>query len=173
MYIYACGLRYCWCCCKWFHLADLCPPVWRDPGRVCPSPRRDPRRDPPVGGAVYRDGRGFRSRRIFKGTQYSIYTSGTVCTYMCDRVHISVVLLYMYDCLCVCVCVCLCVCLCVQASCFTVSGENLTARLRSLSFGAMLRQEIGWHDDEKNSTGTLTTRLSHDASQVQGVSPVQ
>ena len=33
----------------------------------------------------------------------------------------------------------------------------------------MLRQEIGWHDDEKNSTGALTTRLANDASQVQGV----
>ena len=34
----------------------------------------------------------------------------------------------------------------------------------------MLRQEIGWYDDEKNSTGALTTRLSGDAAQVQGVS---
>ncbi|CAI8032913.1 ATP-dependent translocase ABCB1 [Geodia barretti] len=56
----------------------------------------------------------------------------------------------------------------LKAACFTVSGENLTARLRSLSFRAMLRQEIGWHDDEKNSTGALTTRLANDASQVQG-----
>lgn len=34
----------------------------------------------------------------------------------------------------------------------------------------MLRQEIGWYDDEKNSTGALTTRLAGDAAQVQGVS---
>ena len=33
----------------------------------------------------------------------------------------------------------------------------------------MLRQEIGWHDDERNGTGVLTTRLANDASQVQGV----
>ena len=34
----------------------------------------------------------------------------------------------------------------------------------------MLRQEIGWFDDEQNSTGALTTRLASDASRVQGVS---
>ena len=56
-----------------------------------------------------------------------------------------------------------------QAACFGISGENLTARLRSLSFKAMLRQEVGWHDNERNSTGALTTRLANDASQVQGV----
>ena len=54
--------------------------------------------------------------------------------------------------------------------CFSVSGENLTARLRELSFKAMLRQEIGWHDLEQNSTGILTTRLAQDAARVQGVS---
>ena len=57
-----------------------------------------------------------------------------------------------------------------QTVCFDVAGETLTARLRSLSFRAMLRQEIGWYDEEKNSTGALTTRLSADAGQVQGVS---
>ena len=34
----------------------------------------------------------------------------------------------------------------------------------------MLRQEMGWHDDERNSTGALTTRLANDAGEVQGVS---
>ncbi len=33
----------------------------------------------------------------------------------------------------------------------------------------MLRQEIGWFDEERNATGALTTRLSNDAGQVQGV----
>jgi len=37
-------------------------------------------------------------------------------------------------------------------------------------FKAMLRQEIAWHDEEKNSTSALTSRLSTDAGQVQGVS---
>ena len=53
--------------------------------------------------------------------------------------------------------------------CFSISGEALTARLRSLSFKAMLRQEIGWFDEERNSSGALTTRLADDASKVQGI----
>ena len=59
--------------------------------------------------------------------------------------------------------------LCCQVVCFGISGEALTARLRSKSFKAMLRQEMGWHDDERNSTGALTTRLANDAGEVQGV----
>lgn len=61
-------------------------------------------------------------------------------------------------------------CIFLQTVFFTISGENLTARLRSRSFKAMLRQEIGWFDDDKNSTGALTTRLAGDAALVQGVS---
>ena len=57
-----------------------------------------------------------------------------------------------------------------QTFCFTVAGENLTSRLRSRLFKAFMRQEIGWFDDERNSSGALTTRLAHDAGQVQGVS---
>ena len=57
-----------------------------------------------------------------------------------------------------------------QVLCFAVSGDRLTIRLRELTFKAMLRQEIGWFDDERNSTGALTTRLASDAGQVQGVS---
>ena len=49
-----------------------------------------------------------------------------------------------------------------------MSGENLTSRLRYLAFKAMMRQEIGWFDEERNSTGALTTRLADDASKVQG-----
>ena len=45
----------------------------------------------------------------------------------------------------------------------------MTERIRSRLFKAMLRQEMGWFDEEKHSTGALTTRLSEDAAQVQGV----
>ncbi|KAG9476541.1 hypothetical protein GDO78_003207 [Eleutherodactylus coqui] len=51
---------------------------------------------------------------------------------------------------------------------FGKAGEILTMRLRLLTFKAMLRQEVGWFDNKKNSTGALTTRLATDASQVQG-----
>ncbi|XP_062617340.1 ATP-dependent translocase ABCB1-like isoform X1 [Saccostrea cucullata] len=58
----------------------------------------------------------------------------------------------------------------IQGYCFGVSGESLTMRLRRLVFKAMLRQDISWFDDHKNTTGALTTRLATDASQVQGIS---
>ena len=51
-------------------------------------------------------------------------------------------------------------------------GQRLTTRLRMDSFRSILKQEIGWFDDERNSTGILTLRLSQDAANVQGVSSV-
>ncbi|XP_022083099.1 multidrug resistance protein 1A-like isoform X2 [Acanthaster planci] len=50
------------------------------------------------------------------------------------------------------------------------SGGELTMRLRGMMFKAMLRQDIGWFDDHKNSSGALTTRLSSQVSLIQGVS---
>ena len=49
------------------------------------------------------------------------------------------------------------------------AGENLTMRLRQLTFSAMLRQEIGWYDDKKNQVGALTSRLATEASLVRQV----
>ncbi|XP_025933361.1 ATP-binding cassette sub-family B member 5 [Apteryx rowi] len=56
----------------------------------------------------------------------------------------------------------------VQGFMFGKSGEILTTRLRSLSFRALLQQEVGWYDDQKNAIGVLLTRLATDASQVKG-----
>uniref|UniRef100_A0A8C3L6M8 ATP-binding cassette sub-family B member 5 n=1 Tax=Chrysolophus pictus TaxID=9089 RepID=A0A8C3L6M8_CHRPC len=56
----------------------------------------------------------------------------------------------------------------IQGFMFGKSGEILTMRLRSLSFKALLQQEIGWYDDQKNAVGVLLTRLATDASQVKG-----
>ena len=53
--------------------------------------------------------------------------------------------------------------------CLAKAGENLTLRLRQMSFAAMLRQEIGWFDDKKNQVGALTSRLATDASLVRQV----
>ncbi|XP_073533918.1 ATP-binding cassette sub-family B member 5-like isoform X3 [Phyllobates terribilis] len=55
----------------------------------------------------------------------------------------------------------------LQGFMFGRSGEVLTMRLRHLAFKAMLRQEISWFDDKKNTTGALTTRLSTEAAQIQ------
>lgn len=46
----------------------------------------------------------------------------------------------------------------------------MTARIRSLMFGQMLRQEIGFFDRKDNGVGALCTRLSGDVSSIQGVS---
>ena len=55
----------------------------------------------------------------------------------------------------------------LQTLSLTVAGDNLTTRLRSYLFKAMLRQEMGWHDEERNSTEVLNSRLSLDARRVQ------
>jgi ATP-binding cassette subfamily B (MDR/TAP) protein 1 len=56
---------------------------------------------------------------------------------------------------------------------FAYSGGNLTKRLRSKSFRAILRQEIAYFDQTKHSTGALCTRLATEASAVQGASGVR
>ena len=56
----------------------------------------------------------------------------------------------------------------IQITALTFAGENLTNRLRILAFSTILGQEIGWFDDDDNAVGALCTRLSADASSVQG-----
>ncbi|XP_051818316.1 ATP-dependent translocase ABCB1 [Antechinus flavipes] len=56
----------------------------------------------------------------------------------------------------------------LQGFTFGKAGEILTKRLRYKAFKSMLRQDVSWFDDPKNSTGALTTRLATDASQVKG-----
>ncbi|CAF1218843.1 unnamed protein product [Rotaria sp. Silwood1] len=51
---------------------------------------------------------------------------------------------------------------------FSISGEALTQRLRAKIFRSLLRQEVAYFDKSENSTGALCTRLSTEASAVQG-----
>ncbi|KAG2071587.1 P-loop containing nucleoside triphosphate hydrolase protein [Suillus decipiens] len=55
---------------------------------------------------------------------------------------------------------------------FASSAAVLTAKLRSLSFKAILRQDIEYFDDEKNSTGALTSRLSGNPQKINGLAGV-
>ncbi|XP_041524049.1 multidrug resistance protein 2 isoform X2 [Microtus oregoni] len=55
-----------------------------------------------------------------------------------------------------------------QGFTFGKAGEILTKRLRYNVFKSMLRQDMSWFDDHKNSTGALTTRLASDAADVKG-----
>ncbi|CAF3747797.1 unnamed protein product [Rotaria sordida] len=48
------------------------------------------------------------------------------------------------------------------------AGEELTMRMRILSFKTILRQEIGWFDIDENNLGALVTRLSSDAASLKG-----
>lgn len=50
-----------------------------------------------------------------------------------------------------------------------IGGERLTLKLRRDSFRALLRQEMGFFDEKKNSVGALTTRLATEASMVKGI----
>ncbi|CAN9514222.1 unnamed protein product [Ophioblennius macclurei] len=61
----------------------------------------------------------------------------------------------------------------LQGYCFGKSGEVLTMKLRLEAFKAMMRQDLGWFDNPKNSVGALTTRLATDAAQVQGAAGVR
>ncbi|KAE8288797.1 Multidrug resistance protein 1 [Larimichthys crocea] len=56
----------------------------------------------------------------------------------------------------------------LQGFCFGKSGEILTLKLRLKAFTSMMRQDLGWYDDNRNSVGALSTRLASDAAQVQG-----
>jgi ATP-binding cassette subfamily B (MDR/TAP) protein 1 len=53
-----------------------------------------------------------------------------------------------------------------QVICFEIAGERFTKRLRALTFEAMLKQEIGFFDEESHSLGALTSRLATDAANV-------
>ncbi|KAM7316122.1 hypothetical protein ACRRTK_024802 [Alexandromys fortis] len=55
-----------------------------------------------------------------------------------------------------------------QGFTFGKAGEILTKRLRYNVFKSMLRQDMSWFDDHRNSTGALTTRLASDAADVKG-----
>ena len=54
---------------------------------------------------------------------------------------------------------------------FSLVGERLTMRIRSMAFRAALSQEMAWFDREENSTGAIISRLA-EAWAVQGVGRV-
>uniref|UniRef100_A0A1A9WG68 Uncharacterized protein n=1 Tax=Glossina brevipalpis TaxID=37001 RepID=A0A1A9WG68_9MUSC len=56
----------------------------------------------------------------------------------------------------------------LQTYLFNYSGVWLTTRMRSMTFKAMMKQDMAWYDEEINSVGTLSARLSGDTAGVQG-----
>ncbi|KAG0501236.1 hypothetical protein HPP92_001308 [Vanilla planifolia] len=47
---------------------------------------------------------------------------------------------------------------------FGIMGEKMTERVRRMMFSAMLRNEVGWYDEDENSPDTLSMRLANDAT---------
>ncbi|KAJ4974852.1 hypothetical protein NE237_008026 [Protea cynaroides] len=49
---------------------------------------------------------------------------------------------------------------------FSIMGENLTTRVRRMMLAAILRNEVGWFDEEENNSSLLAARLATDAADV-------
>ncbi|CAF1474750.1 unnamed protein product, partial [Didymodactylos carnosus] len=56
---------------------------------------------------------------------------------------------------------------------FAKAGEELTMRMRLLSFAAILRREISWFDKDSNSVGSLVTRLATDTTALKSLTGVR
>ncbi|XP_055338409.1 ATP-dependent translocase ABCB1-like [Paramacrobiotus metropolitanus] len=56
----------------------------------------------------------------------------------------------------------------LQAGMFGTSGDKMTRRLRIRTFENVLRQDMAYFDEERHTTGKLTTRLATDAPMVKG-----
>eukprot|EP01018_Ginkgo_biloba_P025298 Gb_32125 [translate_table: standard] len=56
-----------------------------------------------------------------------------------------------------------------QMYCFAVAGGRLVRRIRSLTFEKAVHQEIGWFDENENSSGAISARLSADAAIVRSM----
>ncbi|CAM8980368.1 unnamed protein product [Rhodiola kirilowii] len=54
----------------------------------------------------------------------------------------------------------------IQHYFFSIMGENLTTRVRRMMLAAILRNEVGWFDEEEQNSGLLTARLATDAADV-------
>ncbi|KAL3697978.1 hypothetical protein R1sor_012054 [Riccia sorocarpa] len=52
---------------------------------------------------------------------------------------------------------------------FAYAGERLLRRLRLKSFEKILRQEVSWFDEDRNSSAILSSKLLADAAAVRGV----
>ncbi|WWC65424.1 uncharacterized protein I303_108042 [Kwoniella dejecticola CBS 10117] len=57
----------------------------------------------------------------------------------------------------------------VQIVGFSSTGWDLNAKLRKESFKAVLRHDIGWFDEDSNSTGAVTSNLAENPQKVQGL----
>lgn len=52
---------------------------------------------------------------------------------------------------------------------YSTAGERLTMKLRNKAFTNILRQDIGWFEDERHTTGKIATRLATDVPMIKSV----
>ncbi|KAF2488594.1 ATP-binding cassette transporter ABC4 [Lophium mytilinum] len=57
-----------------------------------------------------------------------------------------------------------------QGICFAYCSERLIHRVRDHAFRTMIRQDVGFFDDEKNTAAKLTTALAQEATYLAGLS---
>lgn len=57
-----------------------------------------------------------------------------------------------------------------QGICFAYCSERLIHRVRNHAFRSMIRQDVGFFDDEKNTAAKLTTALAQEATYLAGLS---
>ncbi|CAF1523752.1 unnamed protein product [Adineta ricciae] len=82
-------------------------------------------------------------------------------------------LIRVYAIICFCIGLGACITQFLSSFSFAKSGEALTMRMRTITFGAMIRQEMSFFDQEENSVGALVTRLSSDASALKGLTGIR
>ena len=56
-----------------------------------------------------------------------------------------------------------------QSYCFSRAGISLNTKLRTRAFQSVIRHDIEWFDEDKNSTGAITANLAEDPQKVQGL----
>ncbi|KAH7847597.1 hypothetical protein Vadar_027922 [Vaccinium darrowii] len=49
---------------------------------------------------------------------------------------------------------------------FSIMGENLATRVRRMMLSAILRNEVGWYDEEEHNSSLMAARLATDATDV-------
>lgn len=54
----------------------------------------------------------------------------------------------------------------IQHYFFSIMGENLTTRVRRMMVAAILRNEVGWFDEEEHNSSLVAARLATDAADV-------
>ncbi|WCJ20782.1 ABC transporter B family member 19 [Euphorbia peplus] len=59
----------------------------------------------------------------------------------------------------------------IQHYFFSIMGENLTTRVRRMMLAAILRNEVGWFDEDEHNSSLVSARLSADAADVKSAVP--